>query len=227
MSEIGVNSSISCVLCNRKASEAEYMIISPVNGLHVCNSCAMSIADVFESVEQNKEDAVIMEVDLVVEDEEEDEEDGEGFCEEDADGFCVAEAEERGAAEGQGSIVKELMDYGMIPELMGRFPVVTELKLLNEDDIIRIMREADGSIIKEYEAIFALHGVKLEVEDEALREIARLSEERMIGARGLRGIMQEVMQDILFVLPQLDNKINACIVTKDTVYTGVPVLVEK
>lgn len=434
MSEIGVNSSISCVLCNRKASEAEYMIISPVNGLHVCNSCAMSIADVFESVEQNKEDAVIMEVDLVVEDEEEDEEDGEGFCEEEAMepseevdvqqvkkdimlpseivahldecivgqerakkvvatavyqhalrnalgesagfdknnimmvgpsgsgksyiikkvsellnvpfvsvdatamtaagytgenvehmisrlltvaendvkkaetgiifideidkiakrgsgnhrdvggeevqnallkllegtkvaveiqqnsvksevvvdtknilficagafagfrkaenkackvGFCVAEAEERGAAEGQGSIVKELMDYGMIPELMGRFPVVTELKLLNEDDIIRIMREADGSIIKEYEAIFALHGVKLEVEDEALREIARLSEERMIGARGLRGIMQEVMQDILFVLPQLDNKVNACIVTKDTVYTGVPVLVEK
>ena len=140
-------------------------------------------------------------------------------------GFCTSSEEAEQGTERKKSIIKELIDYGMIPELMGRLPVVAELTGLNEDDIIRIMREADGSIVKEYEAIFALHGVKLEVEDEALREIARLSEERMIGARGLRGIMQEVMQDIMFVLPQIRDTMKTCIVTKQTVHTGIPVMV--
>ena len=136
-------------------------------------------------------------------------------------GFCVSDT-------GSGrkeSLVTQLADYGMIPELLGRIPVVAELKCLNEDDIVRIMKESEASIIKEYQALFDMEGIELVVEDDAIREIARIAEERQIGARGLRAVFEEMMQEIMFSLPEARGKLETCIVTKETVYSGIPELI--
>ena len=136
-------------------------------------------------------------------------------------GFCTSNND----CTQKKSLVTQLADYGMIPELLGRIPVVAELKCLNENDIVRIMKESEASILKEYEAMFEMEGIKLVVEDDAIREIARIAEERQIGARGLRAVFEEMMQEIMFALPEARGKIQSCIVTQNTVYSGVPELI--
>ncbi len=136
-------------------------------------------------------------------------------------GFCSSD---EGGIQSE-SLVTQLADYGMIPELLGRIPVVAELKCLNENDIVRIMKESEASILKEYEAMFDMEGIQLVVEDDAIREIARIAEERQIGARGLRAVFEEMMQEIMFALPEARGKLQSCIITKNTVYSGVPELI--
>ncbi|HIP42970.1 MAG TPA: ATP-dependent Clp protease ATP-binding subunit ClpX [Aquifex aeolicus] len=97
----------------------------------------------------------------------------------------------------------DLIKYGMIPEFIGRFPVITTLRELTEDELVRILVEPKNALVKQYQKLFELEGVKLTFTDNALKEIAREAIRRKTGARGLRAIMEEIMTDIMFEVPSL------------------------
>ena len=96
---------------------------------------------------------------------------------------------------------EDLVKFGFIPEFIGRLPVVTALKELSEDDLVRIMTEPKNSLVKQYSKLLALEGVKLEFSDGAVRKIAKRALELGTGARGLRSIMERIMLDIMYTLP--------------------------
>ena len=96
---------------------------------------------------------------------------------------------------------QDLNAFGMIPEFIGRTPVITQTKALSEDDLVRILTEPRNAVVKQYRKMFELEDVELEFEDEALREIARKALSRKTGARGLRSICEEVLQRTMFDLP--------------------------
>ena len=96
---------------------------------------------------------------------------------------------------------QDLNAFGMIPEFIGRTPVITETRALDEDDLVRILTEPRNAIVKQYCRMFQLEGVDLEFEPEALREVARMALARKTGARGLRSICEDVLQQTMFDLP--------------------------
>jgi len=97
---------------------------------------------------------------------------------------------------------KELTDYGMLPELLGRLPVIVELDALGEDQLIEVLSGPPDSLLREYQALLAADDVTLEFADAALREIVRFAVARRVGARGLRGIVEEVCHDLMFEAPE-------------------------
>jgi len=99
--------------------------------------------------------------------------------------------------------VDDLIVYGMIPELLGRLHVISTLKELKEEDLIRILTEPKNSLVKQYKKLFSIDDVELNIQQEALEAIAQLSLKRKTGARGLRAIIEEVMQDTMYELPEL------------------------
>ncbi len=109
---------------------------------------------------------------------------------------------------------QDLQKFGMIPEFVGRIPVITNTQELTEDDLVEILTQPRNAIIKQYKRMFQIEGVELEFEDDALREIARQAIERETGARGLRSICEGILQDVMFDLPS-DLNITKVIVTKD------------
>ena len=120
-----------------------------------------------------------------------------------------------------GAILKEvspqdLMKFGLIPEFIGRVPITVTLDGLDRQALVRILKEPKNAIIKQYKKLFEFDEVDLEVEDDAVEEIARLAFERKTGARGLRSIMEKVMMDIMYEIPSDDN-IATCILTKEAV----------
>ncbi len=115
----------------------------------------------------------------------------------------------------------DVIKYGIIPELVGRLPVITPLSSLSRDDLIRILVEPKFAITKQYTALMELDGVKLEYEPEALEAIADKAIEMEIGARGLRSIMEKIMTDIMFRIPS-DKSIKRVIITADCVRNGKP-----
>lgn len=96
---------------------------------------------------------------------------------------------------------EDLMKYGLIPEFIGRLPVVVTLEQLDEEALYRIMTEPKNALLKQYQALFHLDEVDLEFDDEAIRLIAQKAIERKTGARGLRGILEEIMLDVMFEIP--------------------------
>ena len=104
----------------------------------------------------------------------------------------------------------------MIPEFIGRVPMVESLELLDKDALIRILTEPKNAIVKQYKRLFDLDGVELEFSEDALEAIAEQAVERKIGARGLRAILEKVMTDIMYEIPSDDN-IGRCLITKDVV----------
>ncbi len=121
---------------------------------------------------------------------------------------------------------ESLVKYGMMPELVGRLPILCELAELGEDDLIRVLTEPEDAITKEYALLFDKDGVKLTYEDEALREVARLAVAKKTGARGLRAILEDIMLDVMYELPDM-NDVRECIITQDCISTKEPVLVRK
>ncbi len=111
---------------------------------------------------------------------------------------------------------QDLVKFGLIPELVGRLPVITALKPMDKQTLVSIMTEPKNSIIRQYKALFAMDGVELEFENNALERIAELTIERKTGARGLRSIIEGILQDIMFETPS-DGDIKKIIITKDTV----------
>lgn len=112
----------------------------------------------------------------------------------------------------------DLVHYGLIPELIGRLHVVATLGEIGEDEMVRILTEPKNAILKQYKKLFAIDDVELSFEDDALKEIARLAIKRKTGARGLRTIMEEVMTDIMYELPELGGY--EVMITKDVVLNG-------
>lgn len=118
---------------------------------------------------------------------------------------------------------QDLVKFGIIPELVGRMPVITALQSMDTDTLVRIMTEPKNSIIKQYSALFAMDDVTLEFEQDALKCIAEKTVERKTGARGLRSIIEGVLQDIMFETPS-DASIKKIIITADTVNGGEPII---
>ena len=114
---------------------------------------------------------------------------------------------------------QDLIKFGLIPEFIGRVPMVESLELLDRDALIRILTEPKNAIIKQYKRLFDLDGVELEFSQEALDCIADRAVERKIGARGLRAIMEKVMTDIMYEIPS-DDTVGRCLITKDVVENG-------
>lgn len=113
-------------------------------------------------------------------------------------------------------IPHDLVKYGLIPELVGRIPVLSTLQALDVDDIVQILVEPKNAIVKQYQALFEMDGVQLSFTDDALKEIANKAVERKIGARGLRSIMEELLGDLMFVTPS-DHSIEGLVITKEFV----------
>jgi len=112
----------------------------------------------------------------------------------------------------------DLVHYGLIPELIGRLHVLATLGEITEDEMVQILTEPQNAIFKQYKKLFSIDNVELNFEDEALREVAALALKRKTGARGLRTIMEEVMTDIMYELPELDGY--EVMITKDVVVNG-------
>lgn len=120
-----------------------------------------------------------------------------------------------------GEILKEVMPqdfikFGLIPEFIGRVPVVVSLDALDEDALVRILKEPKNSLVKQYTALLKMDGVELEFEEEALREVAKVAMKRKTGARGLRSVIEKTMTDVMYEIPS-DTTIQNCLVTKEAV----------
>ncbi len=123
--------------------------------------------------------------------------------------------------------VDDLIEFGMIPEFLGRFPVIATLDPLKEEDLVRILVEPKNAIIKQYQKLLAMDGVELEFTEGALREIAREAIRRKTGARGLRAIVEELMTDVMFEVPS--RKDIAKVIIDEEVVKGLkpPIYVPK
>lgn len=113
---------------------------------------------------------------------------------------------------------EDLLQYGLIPEFIGRLPSIVTLEELSEEALIEIITKPKNALLKQYKALFAMDDVKLEIEDAAIKKIAKQAIERKTGARGLRGIMENIMTDLMFEIPSRDD-IKECVITEDMVDT--------
>ena len=120
---------------------------------------------------------------------------------------------------------EDLLHFGLIPEFIGRLPVVVTLNKLDEDALVRVLTEPKNALIRQYQSLLAMDGVELEFEDAAVRAIARKAIARNTGARGLRSIIEKIMQNVMFQVPSMHD-VSKCIVTEEVVSSGKqPVLV--
>ncbi len=122
---------------------------------------------------------------------------------------------------------EDLLKFGLIPEFIGRLPVIVTLEELSEEALVRIIQEPKNALIKQYRKLFDLDGVELLIEEDAVRAVAKKAIERKTGARGLRSILEKVMTDIMFEIPSRDD-VSQCLITKETIVEGTkPILIEK
>ena len=115
----------------------------------------------------------------------------------------------------------DLLKFGIIPELVGRMPVITTLRSLSRDDLVRILVEPKNALTKQYQKLLEMDGVALEIQPEALQAIAQKALDRQIGARGLRAIMEKIMTKIMFLIPS-DLSIQKVIITPEAVRVPTP-----
>ena len=111
---------------------------------------------------------------------------------------------------------EDLKNFGMLPELLGRFPIVTALKQLDEEAMINILTQPKNALYKQYKALFKMDGIDFEMTDDALKEVAKLALEKKIGARALRATMEEVLKDIMYLAPDIKH-LKAIKMTKEAV----------
>jgi len=111
---------------------------------------------------------------------------------------------------------KDLLRFGLIPEFIGRVPVMVALHELNEEALVQILSEPKNSLVKQYMKLFEMDGVELEFEEDALQKVAHMAYDRGTGARGLRSIIEAIMTDIMYEIPSRDD-IKKCVITKEAV----------
>ena len=110
--------------------------------------------------------------------------------------------------------MEDIRKFGMIPEFLGRLPILFSLEALTEEMLVKILKEPKNAIIKQYTKLLAMDEVKLEFEEEALYAIAALAKKKKVGARALRAIIEEFMLDIMYEIPKDDN-IGIVTITRD------------
>ena len=118
----------------------------------------------------------------------------------------------------------DLLKFGIIPELVGRLPVITSLESLKKDDLVRILREPKNALTRQYQKLLELDGVELEIMPQALEAVAQKALDRQIGARGLRAVMEKVMTSIMYRIPS-DLTIRKVIITPETIDGAEPVII--
>ena len=116
---------------------------------------------------------------------------------------------------------EDLVKFGVIPELIGRLPVIASLQELDEDALVRVLTEPKNAIVRQYQKLLRMDGVALTFEDDALRAIARLAKEQNTGARGLRGILENAMLEIMYETPD-DETVQEVVITSDTIENNAP-----
>lgn len=120
---------------------------------------------------------------------------------------------------------EDLLRFGLIPEFVGRLPIIVTLHSLDEEALIRILTEPKNALVKQYAKLFEMDGVALEIDEEALRLVAQKAIERKTGARGLRAILEDIMLNVMYEIPTRDD-IEKCLLTKDTIENhNEPVLI--
>jgi len=123
---------------------------------------------------------------------------------------------------------EDLMKFGLIPEFIGRFPVVTTLDNLGEEELIQILTQPKNALIKQYAKLFEMDGVDLSFDDDAVREIARQAMTLKTGARGLRAIVEKAMLGIMYDLPSIAPEVQECRITRDVILgDGEPELIKR
>ncbi len=120
----------------------------------------------------------------------------------------------------QELLPQDLLKFGLIPEFIGRLPIIATLKELDKEALIKILIEPKNALVKQYQKLFQIDGVELVFEQEALEAIVDKAIERKTGARGLRSIIEEIMRDIMYEIPSNPN-IEKCTITKDTVLNDI------
>jgi ATP-dependent Clp protease ATP-binding subunit ClpX len=121
---------------------------------------------------------------------------------------------------------QDLLKFGIIPEFIGRLPIIATLKELDKEALIQITTKPKNALVKQYKKLLQMDDVELEFEREALEAIVDKAIERKTGARGLRSIIEEIMRDIMFDIPS-NEKIEKCIITRDTVLNNAgPKIIE-
>jgi len=122
---------------------------------------------------------------------------------------------------------EDIKKFGIIPELVGRLPVIAPLAVLETNDLKKILSEPKNAIIKQYKKMFSMDGIELEFNDEAIEEVARKAHEQKTGARGLRAIIENIMLEIMYDIPT-EKDVEKCIITKDVVLgNGDPIIIKK
>jgi ATP-dependent Clp protease ATP-binding subunit ClpX len=137
-------------------------------------------------------------------------------------GARIESRKEKDVGELLGQIMpQDLLKFGLIPEFVGRIPVIVTLEALDEDALIRIMQEPRNALLKQYRKLFDLDGVELIFEPDAVAEIARQAMEQNTGARGLRAILEEIMLDIMYDIPSR-NDVARCVITRESATGSQP-----
>ena len=121
---------------------------------------------------------------------------------------------------------EDLQKFGLIPELIGRLPIIAGLEQLSDDAMIQILKEPKNALTKQYKKLFDMEDVELVFEENALKSIVERAKSRKTGARGLRSILEDAMLDIMFTIPSMKN-IERCIITRDTIEKNAPPVYEK
>ena len=118
---------------------------------------------------------------------------------------------------------EDLLKFGLIPEFVGRMPIIVTLENLDEDALVRILTEPRNALVKQYQRLFEMDGVELTFDEDALRAVAHKAIERKTGARGLRAILEDVMLDIMFDIPSRED-VSTCRITRDVIEKVCPPL---
>ena len=136
-------------------------------------------------------------------------------------GFGAVEKEKRKNADSIFSDVRQedLITFGLIPELVGRLPIISALDILDEDHMLKVLLEPKNSIIKQYQKLFLIEGIILEFQSSALRAVVKLALEKKAGARALRSVIEESLMEIMYCIPDMEG-VERVIVTKDVILHG-------
>ncbi|MBN2161739.1 MAG: ATP-dependent Clp protease ATP-binding subunit ClpX [Pontiellaceae bacterium] len=176
----------------RKHPQQEYLELDTSNILFVCGGAFVGIEDIIKKRVDKKQI---------------------GFSN-------TSEKEDSAAFVSMNVESEDLLKFGLIPEFIGRLPVVTRLEELTEDELIRILTEPKNAIVKQYKKLLSMDGVELEFEEDALRALASMAIKRKTGARGLRAIIEHLMLDIMYEIP-MRSDVSHCIITRDMVENGL------
>lgn len=185
----------------RKHPQQEYLHVDTTNILFICGGAFVGL----EKIVQRRVGHHVL-----------------GFStpEEEAENAKKIAAEEKLAASVPAE-PEDLVRYGLIPEFIGRLPVVTALQPLSKDDLMKILTEPKNAVTRQYAKLLGMENVKLTFEKKALERFAELAAERGTGARGLRSLIENVMKDVMFEIPSLPD-VKECVITAATVDGGKP-----